>query len=158
MIQVLQIREKGASKNLVFVFSVLFLFLSSCHRSESPHKPVESETGSTSQSLPALKPPTIQTSQTAETIQTVVSPQTRPEKVQPNLEPPKPEAKNPWPPEGPYCRQFVDCCEEAQKIRGKASMLCLSIASREPLDCQKGLQEVADFIKNLKLPLPRYCE
>lgn len=80
------------------------------------------------------------------------------EKVQPNIEPPKTEAKKPWPPEGAYCRQFVDCCEEAQKIRGKVSMLCLSIASREPLDCQKGLQEVADFIKNLKLPLPRYCE
>ncbi len=136
-------------KNLIFLFSILFLFSSSCHRSESPKKPAERETSSTSQSLPVSKP---------QTVQTVVSPQTQPEKVQLNIEPPKAEAKNPWPPEGPYCRQFVDCCEEAQKIRGKVSMLCLSIASREPLDCQKGLQEVADFIKNLKLPLPRYCE
>lgn len=143
---------------ILFFHSIIFLFFSSCHRSEPIPKPVENQITSSSQSSFVLQTQTSRTSQTAGTIQTVVLLQTQPEKVQPNIEVPKPEPKNPWPPEGPYCRQFVDCCEEAQKIRGKVSMLCLSIASREPLDCQKGLQEVADFIKNLKLPLPRYCE
>lgn len=147
-------------KKNIFFFSLLLLF-ASCRSSESLKKPVEDSPTSVLQQTSSPQTPAAQPTSLPSNIPSVETKPFNPSPVkvmEDKPETPSTEVKSPWPPEGPYCRNFVDCCEAAQKIRGKVSMLCLSIASRQPVDCEKALQEVVGFLKNLNLAIPRYCE
>lgn len=67
------------------------------------------------------------------------------------------EEDSSWPPQGEGCEKFALCCEQAQKIRPKVSVLCLAIASKKPVDCARSLREVIHFLKERSAAIPIEC-
>jgi len=67
------------------------------------------------------------------------------------------DGKNVWPPKGPACENYVNCCKEAGKLESSVSLMCQLSVSQSPVDCGKSLQEVKQYLKERNLNAPAAC-
>lgn len=67
------------------------------------------------------------------------------------------DGKETWPPQGPNCEQFVNCCTAAEKIERSAGLFCKLTAAKKPLDCLEGLKTVGQYLHEKGASAPVIC-
>ncbi|GEM_PF-6343789 len=67
------------------------------------------------------------------------------------------EGENVWPPQGPRCDKFIDCCVAAEKKDPSTQLMCRLIAAKKPLDCAEGIRTIAQYMKEKKMEPPPEC-